>query len=97
LKAKDEGIPKNAMQFLIYPAVTMADAKVEGYEWSEDFFEICEDHKDIIKNGLLSLGKPTKAEENLFLGAYITNESDIYNPYVSPMRINRMQDFRKLF
>ncbi|MDQ0972043.1 acetyl esterase/lipase [Neobacillus niacini] len=85
LKAKDEGTPKIAMQVLIYPAVTMADVKVEGYEWSEDFYEISEDHKDIIKNGLLSLGKPSKAEKNLFLGAYITNKSDIYNPYVSPM------------
>lgn len=85
LKAKDEGTPKIAMQVLIYPAVTMADAKVEGYEWSEDFFEVSEEHKDIIKNGLLSLGRPSKMEENLFLGAYISSEEDIYNPLVSPM------------
>jgi acetyl esterase len=85
LKAKDEGTPKIAMQVLIYPAVTMADAKVEGYEWSEDFFEVSEEHKDIIKNGLLSLGRPSSMEDSLFLGAYIASEEDIYNPYVSPM------------
>lgn len=85
LKAKDAGTPKIAMQILIYPAVTMADAKIEGYEWSEDFFEVSEEHKDIIQNGLLSLGKPKQFGEDLFLRAYISNESDIYNPYVSPM------------
>jgi acetyl esterase len=85
IKARDEGTPKIAMQVLIYPSVTKADAKVEGYEWSEDFFEVSEEHKDIIKNGLLSLGKPAKMEESLFLKAYISNEEDIYNPFVSPM------------
>jgi acetyl esterase len=73
------------MQVLIYPAVTMANAKVEGYEWSEDFFEVSEEHKDIIQNGLLSLGRPSSMEDSLFLGAYISEEEDIYNPYVSPM------------
>lgn len=85
LKAKDEGTPKIAMQILIYPAVVMADAKVEGYEWSEGFFEIAEEHKGIIENGLLALGKPNKVEDDSFIGAYITNKKDIYNPYVSPM------------
>jgi len=85
LKAKDERTPKIAMQVLIYPAVAMADATVEGYEWSEDFFEIAEEHKDIIKNGLLGLGKPNKFEDDLFIGAYVTDEKDIYDPYVSPM------------
>ena len=84
LKARDEGTPKIAMQVLLYPAVTMADANVDGYEWSEDVFEKSEEHNDIIK-GLISLGKPTKAEDDLFLGAYISDKEDIYNPYVSPM------------
>ncbi|WP_175596771.1 alpha/beta hydrolase [Bacillus sp. MRMR6] len=85
LKSKDEGTPKIAMQVLIYPGVTKADAKVEGYEWSEDFFEVSEEHKSIINNGLLSLGKPSKPEDSLFLGAYLSNFEDIYHPYVSPM------------
>jgi acetyl esterase len=84
LKARDEGTPKIAMQVLIYPAVTMADAKVEGYEWSEDFFEMAEEQKHILK-GCINLGRPGKFEGNLFLGAYIRDEKDIYNPYVSPM------------
>ncbi|WP_144562748.1 alpha/beta hydrolase [Neobacillus bataviensis] len=84
LKAREEGTPKIAMQVLIYPAVTQADAMVEGYEWSENFFEKSEEHKDII-NGLISLGRPSKLEDNLFLGAYISDKEDIYNPYVSPM------------
>jgi acetyl esterase len=84
LKAKEEGTPKIAMQILIYPGITQADAKVEGYEWSEDFFEKSEEHKEII-TGLLSLGRPVKAEDSLFLGAYVSNTVDIYNPYVSPM------------
>ncbi|WP_462409550.1 alpha/beta hydrolase [Neobacillus sp. Marseille-QA0830] len=84
LKARDEGTPKIAMQVLIYPAVTKADAKVNGYEWSESFFDKSEEHKDII-NGLLTLGRPTKFGDDLFLSAYISEEQDIYNPYVSPM------------
>jgi acetyl esterase len=84
LKARAEGTPKIAMQVLIYPAVTQADAMVEGYEWSENLFEKSEEHKEII-NGLISLGRPSKLEDNLFLGAYISDKEDIFNPYVSPM------------
>ncbi|AJG98228.1 hypothetical protein LF65_01623 [Clostridium beijerinckii] len=84
LKARDEGVPKIAMQVLIYPAVTMADAKVEGYEWSEEIFEMSAEQKNIIK-GCLGFGRPEKYEESLFIKAYITNKKDIYNPYVSPM------------
>ena len=84
LKAKDQGTPKIAMQVLIYPAVTMADAKVNGYEWSEDFFQMCDEQKDIIKN-CIGLGRPTKFEDDMLLKSYISNEEEIYNPYVSPM------------
>ncbi|MCM8712052.1 alpha/beta hydrolase [Clostridium sp. SYSU_GA19001] len=84
LKARDEGTFKIAMQVLIYPAVTRADAKVPGYEWSEDFFEVSEEQKYIIK-GLLGLGRPVKFEDDLFITTYISNKEDIYNPYVSPM------------
>ncbi|WP_160687572.1 alpha/beta hydrolase [Clostridium sp. C2-6-12] len=84
LKAKDEGTPKIAMQVLIYPAVTMADAKVDGYEWNEDFFKMCDEQKDIIKN-CIGLGRPTKFEDDMLLKTYISNEEEIYDPYVSPM------------
>lgn len=85
LKAKDNGTLKIAMQVLIYPGVIMADAKADGYEWSEDFYEISNEHKDIIKNGCLTLGKPGKFEDDIITRAYIKDEKDIYNPYVSPM------------
>lgn len=85
IKAKDEGTPKIAMQVLIYPVIALANTKVEGYEWSEDFFEIAEEHKGIIKNGILSLGKPNNIEDDSFIKAYITDKKDIYNPYISPM------------
>lgn len=84
LKAKDEGTPKIAMQVLIYPAVTMADAKADGYEWNEDFFKMCDEQKDIIKN-CIGLGRPTKFEDDMLLKTYISNEEEIYDPYVSPM------------
>lgn len=72
LKARDEGTPKIAMQVLIYPCVIMSDAHVDGYEWREDFFEVSEEQKDIIKN-FLTLGRPAKDEDNLFTGAYVTS------------------------
>lgn len=84
LKARDLGTPKLAMQVLIYPVVTMADAKVEGYQWSEDFFEMCEEQKHIIKN-CIGLGRPIKFEDDTFLQNYISNKEDVYNPYVCPM------------
>lgn len=82
LKARDEGTPNIAMQVLIYPCVIMNGANVEGYEWSEDMFEMSEEQKDIIKN-FLSLGRPSD-EEGLFERAYVPNKDDIYHPYVSP-------------
>lgn len=53
------------MQILIYPGVVMADAKVDGYEWKEDFFEMADEHKHIIKNSLLLLGQPKKLQDCL--------------------------------
>lgn len=82
LKARDEGTPKIAMQVLIYPCVILSDVPVDGYEWGEDFFEVSEEQKDIIKN-FLTLGKPAKEEDNPFAGAYATGK-DHYHPYVSP-------------
>jgi acetyl esterase len=84
LKARDKETPKIALQVLIYPAVILSEVTVDGYEWSEDFFEMSEEHKDIIKNRCILLGKPREEEEDLFLGAYISNKDDISNPYVSP-------------
>jgi acetyl esterase len=83
LKAKDEGIPKIAMQVLIYPGVTLGDAKADGYEWNEEMFEMSEEQKDIIK-GCIGLGRPGNIEDNPMVGAYILDKKDIYNPYVSP-------------
>jgi len=84
LKAQDEETAKIAMQVLIYPAVIMSGANVAGYVWSEDFFEMSEEHKDIINNRCILLGKPIEDEEDLFLGAYLSNKEDVYSPYVSP-------------
>jgi acetyl esterase len=95
LKAKEEGTPKIAMQVLIYPSVLKADAKTQDYEWREDFFEMSEEHKDIIKKGCLNLGRPEKYENSLFLKAYLPKEEDIYNPYVSPMLAESHADLPK--
>lgn len=84
LKARDEGTPKIAMQVLIYPAIALADVSVDGYEWREDFFEMSEEHNDIIK-GCLGLGKPGKFEDDPVTVAYISDKKNIYDPYVSPM------------
>jgi acetyl esterase/lipase len=84
LKARDEGTPKIALQVLIYPAVTMADAKVDGYEWKEEVFQMSEEHKHIIK-GCIGLGRPGKFGDDLFLSTYISDKNAIYDPYVSPM------------
>jgi acetyl esterase/lipase len=84
LKARDEGTPKIAMQVLIYPCVIMSDAHLDGYEWSENFFEISKEQNDIIKN-FLTLGRPAKdEEENPFAGAYVSKKEDKLHPYVSP-------------
>ncbi|MFB3162381.1 alpha/beta hydrolase [Neobacillus sp. 179-J 1A1 HS] len=84
LKARDEGTPKIAMQVLIYPCVIMSDTHLDGYEWSEKFFEISKEQNDIIKN-FLTLGRPAKNEEkNPFAGAYVSKKEDKFHPYVSP-------------
>lgn len=85
LKSRDLGDTKIAMQVLIYPAVTIGESKVEGYEWNEDFFEVSEEHGEIIKKGCLGLGRPGKIEGDMMAGLYIGNAENIYNPYISPM------------
>ncbi|KAB7667735.1 alpha/beta hydrolase [Bacillus sp. B1-b2] len=83
LKARDEGLSMIAMQVLLYPAVLMGDVSVDGYEWREDDFEVSEEHADIIKNRCLSLGRPSKVEEDVILSSYITS-TDLKDPYVNP-------------
>lgn len=95
LKARDENGPKIAMQVLIYPAVTMADAKADGYVWKEDFFEVAEEHEHIIKSGLLNLGRPSALEDDMLLGAYIPDAKGIHDPYVSPMLAESHADLPK--
>ncbi|WP_160677183.1 alpha/beta hydrolase [Clostridium sp. C8-1-8] len=85
LKSRDLGDTKLAMQVLIYPAVAIGDAKAPGYEWNEKLFDISEEQSQIIKNQCLVLGKPSKVEDDLMAGCYITNAEDIYTPYVSPI------------
>lgn len=85
LKAKAKGTPKIALQALIYPAVSIGDASVPEYEWSEDFFQMSEEQKEIIK-GCLMLGRPTDdISKDPLIRAYVKNKEDIYSPYVSPM------------
>lgn len=95
LKSRDLGDTKISMQVLIYPAVTLGDAKVEGYEWNEDFFEVSEEHGEIIKKGCLGLGRPGKVEDDLMAGLYIGSGEDIYNPYISPMIANSHEKLPK--
>lgn len=85
LKAKEEGTPKIALQVLIYPAVALGNAKVEGYQWSEDVFDISEEQKEIIK-GCLSLGRPSEDNSvDMMVTSYLPNVDDVNHPYVSPM------------
>ncbi len=85
LKARDEGSPKIALQVLIYPCVVMADAAAEGYEWKEEFFDIAPEHENILRGGLLALGKPKKLQEDPVAALYLPDGKEIGNPYVSPM------------
>lgn len=85
LKARDLGTPPIAVQFPIYPAIAMGDVSIDGYKWSEDEFEVSEEHAKFIRGGLLGLGRPEKVEESFFLKLYINDAEDIKNPYVSPI------------
>ena len=84
LKARDEEVPMIKLQVLIYPAVALGNAKALGYEWSESVFEIAPEQENQIR-GMIGLGKPDENLDDPIRGSYLTNPSQIYNPYVSPM------------
>ncbi|MCQ4086725.1 alpha/beta hydrolase [Saccharibacillus sp. JS10] len=92
LKAKEEGTPKIALQVLIYPCVAMADASVEGYEWKQESFDIAPEHADILLGGLLSLGKPSKRNEDPMMNLYLPEDADVTDPYISPMLAKSHKD-----
>ncbi|OWA33938.1 hypothetical protein B9G55_16490 [Saccharibacillus sp. O16] len=95
LKARDEGTPKIALQALVYPAVAIADAAADGYEWKEEFFDISDEHAARIRGGLLEIGQPKKLSEDPFMGVYVKNEEEVRNPYVSPMLASSHRDLPK--
>lgn len=84
LKARDENIPMVYQQILIYPAVAMADIGVSGYEWNENEFVMSKEEEDLIRP-CLGLGRPAKYGTDPMVLAYINNQEDLNNPYVSPM------------
>lgn len=84
LKLRDENDFKPALQVLIYPAVAMGNARVEGYEWSEDSFLIAKEQEVMIRGGL-TLGKPNDITKDPLIFTYVQDEKKIYQPYISPM------------
>ena len=94
LRARDEGIPMIALQVLIYPCIALADASVEGYEWSEEVFNIAPEQQELISS-MLTLGKPSSIEDNPIKQLYILDEKDIYNPYVSPIMAESHKELPK--
>lgn len=84
LKARDEKIPMVYQQFLIYPAIAMADVTVPGYEWKESDFVIDKEEEELIRP-CLGLGRPLKYGTDPMVFAYIKDPRDLYNPYVSPI------------
>lgn len=94
LMARDKGIPMIALQILIYPCIAIGDASIDGYEWSEKAFNISPEQENIIKN-MIMLGKPEDITNNPIMSAYIKDNSQIYNPYVSPIMAESHKDLPK--
>ena len=69
---------------LIYPAVTFVTQGVDGYEWNESEYEICDEQKELISRGL-NLGRPTGNGEETFHRFYLAHGEDPRDPDVSPM------------
>lgn len=91
LRARDEGIPMIALQVLIYPCIALGDASAQGYEWSEEAFNIAEEQI----SSMLMLGKPENIKDNPIIGLYITDSNQIYNPYVSPIMAKSHENLPK--
>ena len=80
LKSRDEEVPMIALQVLIYPAVAIGNACVQGYKWSEDMIEIATELEEKVRP-LTGLGRPSKDLSDPMLPSF-----DLVNdPYVSPM------------
>lgn len=94
LRARDEGIPMIALQVLIYPCIALGDASAQGYEWSEEAFNIAEEQEEQISS-MLMLGKPENIKDNPIIGLYITDSNQIYNPYVSPIMAKSHENLPK--
>lgn len=94
LMARDKGTPMIALQVLIYPCIAIGDASVDGYEWSEKAFNIATEQENIIKN-MIMLGKPEDITNNPMIGSYVTDASQVYNPYVSPIMSESHKDLPK--
>lgn len=84
LRARDENRQMINQQFLIYPAVAMADVLTPGYEWDYSLYEMAEEEAETIRP-CLNIGIPTEYGKDPMIVAYINNPEDIKNPYVSPI------------
>ena len=84
LKARDEEVPMIALQVLIYPAVAIGNACVQGYKWSEDMIEIATELEEKVRP-LTGLGRPSKDLSDPMLASYLPSFDLVNDPYVSPM------------
>lgn len=84
LKARDEEVPMIALQVLIYPAVEIGNACVQGYKWSEDMIEIATELEEKVRP-LTGLGRPSKDLSDPMLASYLPSFDLVNDPYVSPM------------
>lgn len=67
-----------------YPCTVKCDASADGYEWSDEVYDISDEQKELIK-GCLGLGHPLPFGSDPLDEMCMKSESDIYNPYYSPM------------
>lgn len=84
LKARDEEVPMIALQVLIYPAVAIGNACVQGYKWPEDMIEIATELEEKVRP-LTGLGRPSKDLSDPMLASYLPSFDLVNDPYVSPM------------
>ena len=84
LKSRDEEVPMIALQVLIYPAVAIGNACVQGYKWSEDMIEIATELEEKVRP-LTGLGRPSKDLSDPMLASYLPSFDLVNDPYVSPM------------
>lgn len=88
LKDRDEGTHMLRYAALMYPVVTFVGTGIEGYRWSLDDYEICEEQRHLIDPGI-SIARPSGDDpENIMDDMdklYLPAGTDPRTPYISPI------------